>query len=83
MRPQYLLSLLLPTVVIAGNLSYSWPGAGIVLALGAYPLLDLLLGESRAPPPTAAAPHFFDAIFYAHVMPALRANKHNPLISST
>ena len=63
MRPQYLLSLLLPTVVIAGNLSYAWPGAGIVLALGAYPLLDLLLNESRAPPPTATAAHFFDAIY--------------------
>ena len=61
MRPQYLLSLLL-AVVIAGNLGYAWPGAGIVLALGAYPLLDLLLSESRAPPPTATAAHFFDAI---------------------
>jgi len=71
MRPQYLLSLLLPAVVIAGN-GLAWPGAGIVLALGAYPLLDLLLGDSRAPPPTAAAPHFFDAILYAHVTPALR-----------
>ena len=61
MRPQYLLSLLL-AVVIAGNLGYAWPGAGIVLALGAYPLLDLLLSESKAPPPTATAAHFFDAI---------------------
>ena len=61
MRPQYLLSLLL-AVVIAGNLGYAWPGAGIVLALGAYPLLDLLLSESRAPSPTATAAHFFDAI---------------------
>jgi len=61
MRPQYLLSLLL-AVVIAGNLGYAWPGAGIVLALGAYPLHDLLLSESRAPPPTATAAHFFDAI---------------------
>jgi alkane 1-monooxygenase len=67
MRPQYLLSLLLPLVAIAGNLGYAWPGAGIVLALVAYPLLDLLLGESKAPPPTAASPHFFDAILYAHV----------------
>ena len=82
MRPQYLLSLLL-AVVIAGNLGYAWPGAGIVLALGAYPLHDLLLSESRAPPPTATAAHFFDAILHAHVTPALRANKHNPLISST
>jgi hypothetical protein len=49
-------------VVIAGNLGYAWPGAGIVLALGAYPLLDLLLSESKAPPPTATAAHFFDAI---------------------
>jgi len=77
MRPQYLLSLLL-AVVIAGNLGYAWPGAGIVLALGAYPLHDLLLSESRA-----AAAHFFDAILHAHVTPALRANRHNPLISST
>jgi len=76
MRPQYLLSLLL-AVVIAGNLGYAWPGAGIVLALGAYPLHDLLLSESRA------AAHFFDAILHAHVTPALRANRHNPLISST
>ncbi|HIM33086.1 MAG TPA: hypothetical protein EYI97_01225 [Candidatus Poseidoniales archaeon] len=82
MRPQYLLSLLL-AVVIAGNLGYAWPGAGIVLALGAYPLHDLLLSESRAPPPTATAAHFFDAILHAHVTPALRANRHNPLISST
>ncbi len=48
MRPQYLLSLLLPAVVIAGNLGYAWPGAGIGLALFAYPLLDLLLGERVA-----------------------------------
>jgi len=82
MRPQYLLSLLL-AVVIAGNLGYAWPGAGIVLALGAYPLHDLLLSESRAPPPTATAAHFFDAILHAHVTPALRANRHNSLISST
>ena len=82
MRPQYLLSLLL-AVVIAGNLGYAWPGAGIVLALGAYPLHDLLLSESRAAAPTAAAAHFFDAILHAHVTPALRANRHNPLISST
>ncbi len=82
MRPQYLMSLLL-AVVIAGNLGYAWPGAGIVLALGAYPLHDLLLSESRAPPPTATAAHFFDAILHAHVAPALRANRHNPLISST
>jgi hypothetical protein len=62
MRPQYLLSLLLPAVVIAGNLGYAWPGAGIVLALGAYPLLDLLLGESRAAPPPAGGPHLICAI---------------------
>ncbi len=82
MRPQYLMSLLL-AVVIAGNLGYAWPGAGIVLALGAYPLHDLLLSESRAAAPTATAAHFFDAILHAHVAPALRANRHNPLISST
>lgn len=67
MRSGYTLSLLLPAVVITGNLGYAWPGAGIALALFAYPLLDLLLGESREQPPTAGAPLFFDAILYAHV----------------
>ncbi len=68
-RAVYLCSLILPLVTIAGNLAGGWAVlASLFTAFGIYPLLDMILGESKGRNLESDDPGFFDFILYAHAV---------------
>ncbi len=49
-------------------MGYPYSGIGIFFALGIYPLLDVLLGDSEGMNLESGDPDFFDMILYFHVL---------------
>ena len=50
----HLLGFIIPLAVLWGNyVGGYWTWGGIILALGIYPLLDQLFGESETPRPSS------------------------------
>lgn len=72
----HLLGFIIPLAVLWGNyVGGYWTCGGIILALGLYPLLDQLFGESKNPRPSSedGLPHEIILVVHALINPVIIA----------